>query len=199
MHSLGTKLKIASGLGTRLKNDYPNTILWHCLNHHLQLILNDSVNDIKQVNHFKIFMDEIYTIFHQSNKNQMQLFKILEMLGQQILKIYRVLGPRWAACGLRSALAVWRAYPALYKYFSSEAKHSGMAARLCNKYFLENLALIIDILQEISLLSNALQAKNLTLTKAEQPIKRIIKVFEMHKESKGTYEKNRCYSCLRFF
>ena len=50
----------------------------------------------------------------------MQLFKISEMLGQQILKIHvgRVLGPRWAACSLRSALAVWRAYPALYKYFS---------------------------------------------------------------------------------
>jgi len=147
-----------SGVGTRRKNDYLNIILWHCLNHHLELILNDSVNDIKQVNHFKIFMDKIYTIFHQSNKNQMQLFKISEMLGQQILNIGRVLGPRWGACCLRSALAVWRAYPALYKYFSSEAKHSGMAARLCNKYFLEKLALMIDILQEISLLSNALQA-----------------------------------------
>jgi len=84
----------------------------------------------------------------------------------------------------------------LYKYFSSEAKHSGMAARLCNKYFLENLALMIDILQEISLLSNALQARKLTLTKAEQLTKRTIKVFEMLKESKGTYEKNRCYSCF---
>ena len=69
------------------------------------------------------------------------------MLGQQILEIGRVLGPRWAACSLRSALAVRRACPALYKYFSSEAKHSGMAARLCNKYFSENLALMIDILQ----------------------------------------------------
>ena len=102
-------------------------------------------------------MDKIYTIFHQSNKNQMQLFKISEELGQQILKIGRVLGPSWAACSLRSVLAVWRAYPALYKYFSSEAKHSGMAARLCNKHFLEDLALMIDILQEISLLSNVLQ------------------------------------------
>ena len=111
------------------------------------------------------------------------------MLGQQILKIGRVLGPRWAACSLRSAFAVWRAYPALYKYFSSEAKHSGMAARLWNRYFLENLALMIDILQEISLLSNAFQARNLTLTKAEQLVKRTIKVFEMLKESKGTYEK----------
>ena len=79
---------------------------------------------------------------------------------------------------------MWLAYPALYKYFSSEAKHSGMAARLCNKYFLENLALMIDILQEISLLSNALQARKLTLTKAEQLTKRTIKVFEMLKESK---------------
>ena len=119
----------------------------------------------------------------------MQLFKISEMLGQQILKIGRVLGPRSAACSLRSALAVWRAYSALYKYFSSEAKHSGMAARLCNRYFLENLALMIDILQEISLLTDALQARNLTLTKAEQLVKRTIKIFEMHKESKGTYEK----------
>ena len=72
----------------------------------------------------------------------MQLFKISEMLGQQILKIVRGLGPRWAACCVPS-------YPALYKYFSSEAKHSGMAARLCNRYFLENLVLMIDILQEI--------------------------------------------------
>ena len=105
------------------------------------------------------------------------------------MKIGRVLGPRSAACGLRSALAVWCVYPALYKYFSSEAKHSGMAARLCNRYFLENLALMIDILQEISLLSDALQARNLTLTKAEQLIKKTIKVFEMLKESKGTYKK----------
>ena len=60
---------------TRLKNDYPNIILWHCLNHRLKLILDDSVNDIKQMNHFKIFMDKIYTIFHQSNKNQFSKFQ----------------------------------------------------------------------------------------------------------------------------
>ena len=46
-----------------------------------------------------------------------------------------------------------------------------------------------DIFQEISLLSDALQARNLTLTKAEQLVKRTIKVYEMLKETKGTYEK----------
>ena len=122
-----------SGVGARLKKDFPNIVIWHCLNHCLQLALDDSVNDIKQMNHFKIFMDKIYTIFHQSNKNQMQLYNISEKLGLEILKIGRVLGPRWAACSLRSATAVWRAYPALYKYFSTKKKHSGMASRLCNK------------------------------------------------------------------
>ncbi|XP_013793962.1 E3 SUMO-protein ligase KIAA1586-like [Limulus polyphemus] len=119
----------------------------------------------------------------------MELFKILEELEQQILKIGRVLGPRWAACILRSALAVWRAYPALYNFFTTRTNHSGIAAHLCNKYFLADLALMIDILQEMSLLSNALQARSVTLPRAEKPIKRSIKAFEMLKENKGTFEK----------
>ena len=63
-------------------------------------------------------MDKIYAIFHQSNKNQMQLYTISEQLGQEILKIGRVLGPRWAACCLRAAQAVCRDYPVLYGYFA---------------------------------------------------------------------------------
>ena len=58
-----------------------------------------------------------------------------------------------------------------------------MAACLCNKYFLEKLAFMVDIFPEISFLSNAFQARNLTLTKAERLIKRTIKVFEMLKKA----------------
>ena len=82
-------------------------------------------------------MDKIYAIFYQSNKNQMQLYNISEKLGLEILKIFRVLGPRWAACSLRSTTTVWRAYPALYNLFFRE-KYAGMAARLYNKNFLNN-------------------------------------------------------------
>ncbi|XP_065650597.1 E3 SUMO-protein ligase KIAA1586-like [Hydra vulgaris] len=88
----------SSGVGVRQKKNFSSIILWHCLNHRLQLVLDDAIKKIKQVNHFKIFMDKIYSIFHQSNKNQMQLYIISQQLGQEILKIGRVLGPRWAAC-----------------------------------------------------------------------------------------------------
>ena len=70
-----------SGVGTRLQENFPKIVIWHCLNNRLQLVLDDSVNDIKQVNHFKIFMDKMYTIFHKSNKNQAELFNISQKLG----------------------------------------------------------------------------------------------------------------------
>ncbi|XP_076324017.1 uncharacterized protein LOC143232444 [Tachypleus tridentatus] len=58
-----------SGVSTNLENDFPDIIIWHCLNHCLQLVLDYSITDIKQVNHFKVFRDKIYMIFCQSNKN----------------------------------------------------------------------------------------------------------------------------------
>ena len=152
----------------------PDIILWHCLNLCLQLVLDESVSDIKQVNHFKIFMDKIYKIFHQSSKSQTKRFKISEELGQQIVKIDR---PGWSACSLRTALAVWRTYSALLKYFSILTKYSEMTARLSKKYFLDDVALMLDILQKLSFLSEALQAKCVTLTQAEKLILKYIKAF----------------------
>ena len=37
----------SSGVGVRMRNDFPNIIIWHCLNHWLQLVLDDSVKEIK--------------------------------------------------------------------------------------------------------------------------------------------------------
>ena len=70
-------------------------------------------------------------------------------------------------------------------YFSNLTKHSGMAARLSNKYFRDDVALMMDILQELSFLSEALQARCVTLTRAEKLILRSIKAFKLLTESKG--------------
>ena len=78
----GASLMLGCSSGVTLRNDIPNIIIWYCLNHRLQLVLDDSVKEIKQVNHFKIFMDKIYALFHQSNKNQIQLYTIPAQLGQ---------------------------------------------------------------------------------------------------------------------
>ena len=182
---LGSK----SGVATRMRECFPNIVVWHCLNHRLQLALNDSIKEIKHVNHFKIFLDKIYAIFHQSNKAQIQLKDIAEELDMQINKIGRVLGSRWAASSLRAVKAVWNAYPPLYTFFKSEEKYSGMAKRLQNLNFLKDLALMADILSEISVLSVALQSRSLTLPKAEALIKRSIRAFELLVDRPGFHEK----------
>uniref|UniRef100_A0A8C6XY64 Uncharacterized protein n=1 Tax=Naja naja TaxID=35670 RepID=A0A8C6XY64_NAJNA len=177
-----------SGVSTRIAKEFPNTIIWHCLNHCLQLVLDDSIREIKQINHFQIYIDKIYSIFHQSNKNLIEFNKNSEQLEIEIINIGRVFGPRWAACSLRSTLAVWWAYPALHQFFGSNNKYSGMAACLENSYFLTDLALMMDVLTEISLLSNALQVRNIDIIKAEKLVIRSIRSFEMLIEEKGAYE-----------
>ncbi|XP_061476359.1 E3 SUMO-protein ligase KIAA1586 homolog isoform X3 [Rhineura floridana] len=176
-----------SGVATKLLEKFPKVIIWHCLNHRLQLSLDDSISDIKQVNHFKIFLDKIYSIYHQSNKNQTELETVAKELEMEIIKIGRVLGPRWAACSLQAATAVWHAYPALYMHFS-RSSYSGLAKRLANINFLQDLALMIDILEEFSLLSTALQSRSTNIQKAQKLIERTIRALENLKIGTGKHE-----------
>jgi hypothetical protein len=73
----------------------------------------------------------------------------------EVSKIGRVLGPRWAACNFISAKAVLQACRILYKHFKD--RNSGMVNRLQNKSCLRDLALMLDVFQEICILSEALQ------------------------------------------
>lgn len=149
--------------------------------------LDDSISEIKQVNHFKLFLDKIYSIYHQSNKNQNKLLEtVAKDLEIEIIKIGRVMGPRWAACSLQAATAVWHAYPVLYMHFSNS--HSGLAKRLANINFLQDLALMIDILEEFSLLSTALQSRSTNIQKAQKLIKRTIRALENLKIGTGKHE-----------
>ncbi|XP_027731541.1 E3 SUMO-protein ligase KIAA1586-like [Vombatus ursinus] len=183
-----TVLGRRSGVGMKLLENFPKIIIWHCLNHRLQLSLDDSISEIERVNHFKMFLDKTYSIYHQSNKNQTELEAIAKDLELEIIKIGRVLGPRWAACSLRVATAVWRSYPELYRNFSHSSSYSGLAKRLANISFLQDLALMIDILEEFSLLSTALQSGSTNIQKAQKLIKRTIRALENLKICAGKYE-----------
>ncbi|XP_038410337.1 E3 SUMO-protein ligase KIAA1586 homolog isoform X1 [Canis lupus familiaris] len=180
---LGKKSRVA----TKLLENFPKIIIWNCLNYRLHLSLDDSISEIKQVNHFKLFLDKIYSIYHQSNKNQNKLLEtVAKDLEIEIIKIGRVMGPRWAACSLQAATAVWHAYPVLYMHFSNS--HSGLAKRLANINFLQDLALMIDILEEFSLLSTALQSRSTNIQKAQKLIKRTIRALENLKIGTGKHE-----------
>lgn len=60
----------------------------------------------------------MYSLYHQCNKKQSKLLDpVAKDLEVEIVKIGQVKGPRWAACSLQAASAVWCAYPVLYIHF----------------------------------------------------------------------------------
>ena len=57
-----------SGMATRLCEKYPNPFVWHCLNHELELSVRDAADEVTNVNHFRGFLDYLYSVFIQSSK-----------------------------------------------------------------------------------------------------------------------------------
>jgi len=104
-----------SGVVTRHGMKYPKLFSWHCLNHRLELALCDAIRDVTAVNHFKAFLDFIYSLCSQSTKNQLELrgasreleTQILRELETQILQIGQVLDVRWISSSFRTVKAAW--------------------------------------------------------------------------------------------
>lgn len=84
-----------SGVATKLLENFPEIIIWNCLNHQLHLSLDDSISEIKQVNHLKILLDKSCSKYHPPNKNQHKLLgNVPKDLEVEILKIGQVKGPK---------------------------------------------------------------------------------------------------------
>jgi hypothetical protein len=69
-----------SGVARKLREKFPNIIIWHCAAHRLQLALGDSIKKIRELNHFEIFIDKLYAFYHQSTKNQRELNAVVTIL-----------------------------------------------------------------------------------------------------------------------
>jgi len=62
-----------NGVSKRLKDKYLLIFSWHCMNHRLELAVNDSVKDVTATNNFKAFLDRLHALYNRSPKNQNEL------------------------------------------------------------------------------------------------------------------------------
>lgn len=150
-----------SGVAVRLQSRFPHIVVWHCAAHWLELAVGDVVKEMVAVNHFKMFMDKLYSLYSTSNKNRTELKECADALDVQLCKIGRVLDTRWVASSLRAFEAVWKSYPALHRHFTQAAQaptrdsttresYNGLAKRLSSHAFVTILGLMYDALQELS-------------------------------------------------
>ena len=186
-----------NGVGTRIAKKYPNTILWHCLNHRLELSVSDAIKKVNAINHLKIFFDKLYSLYSRSPKNQRELNECSSAVHEQVKKIGRLLDTRWVASSYRTVKAVWCSYESLCKHFETASqdlhRHSteramfnGMGKRIQSPEFLIDLGLMFDTLYEVSSLSELLQHRGTSIIYANQMIKRTIRRLENFTINTGT-------------
>jgi hypothetical protein len=196
-----------SGVAARLKFQFPLLISWHCFNHRLELSVGDAVKCCTEVNHFKSFMDLLYSTYSMSPKLHRELTECAADLEVQLNKIGRVLDVRWVASSCRTVRAVWRSYEALHSHFSSKvtdntldskekAKFTGMVKKMENPNFITNLGLMFDALEELADLSLSLQKADVTLPAAIKLIARQVQVFTARKDCDSEYYAEACQAVV---
>ncbi|XP_028394641.1 peroxisomal acyl-coenzyme A oxidase 1-like isoform X2 [Dendronephthya gigantea] len=139
-------------------------------------------------------MMELFNEISQSPKNVRELREVAKSLDVQLLKIGKVLSTRWIASGHRMVLAVWNNYEALCKQFKNKAAekgknltmYEGLNKRIQSEEFLLDLALMCDVLFELSELSEAMQHRSMNIIKANRCIKRSTRSIETLKRKTGT-------------
>lgn len=187
-----------SGVAVQLATKYPNIITWHCLNHRIELAVADAADDVRGVNHFRSFMDALYSLYSRSPKTQKTLAIQAAQLDVQIKKIGRVLNTRWVASSFRAVDAVWNNFSCLAAHFESSCNpsstyfdkelrstFSGLRTKLCSPQFVEDLALMYDCLEELKFLSESMQKRKMTVPEADKLIRRTIRRIEGLKEKPG--------------
>jgi len=185
-----------SGVATLLHSDFPSLIIWHCLNHRLELAVHDTLQEVNATNHFKIFMDSLYSLYSQSPKNQRELKIAARELDVVVTKIGRVLDTRWVASSFRAVSAVWKAYLPLCHHFeqasrdesrtlTERSKYKGLLKRLHSPQFVRDCALLHDALDELSNVSELLQSRSMTLPRAHKLMVRCVRILDSFRDTPG--------------
>ena len=114
------------------------------------------------------FFKKLCSIYSISPKRCRDLTDIIEELKIQLKKIGNIFGIRWVASSYRTMNAVWSNYQALYRHFqkvlhSSDTKsaekstYQGLVTKLTIIQFVEDMALLKDVLGQLSILLLNLQ------------------------------------------
>lgn len=150
------------------------------MNHRLELAVSDAVDGVNSMNHFRTFIQKLYTLYSTSNKNERELANAAAEVGSQLHRIGRILDV--VASRFRTVRAVWSSLGALVQHFKNACcdemrstkerqMYRGLLDRVQSPEFICDLELMYDTLHELSLLSQELQSCSVTLLRAEHLLK----------------------------
>ena len=105
-----------SGVASRIQPVFPNVIIWHCMNHRLELAVGDAIHEVSGTNHFKAFFDKLYCLYYTYSKNRRELEEVCNDLACIFHTVGRILNTRWVASSFRTVKVVWDLYVPLHAH-----------------------------------------------------------------------------------
>ena len=76
-----------SGVASRIQQVFLNVIVWHCMNHRLELAVGDAVNEVSGTNHFKVSYTA-YIILLQKTEESLKIFAVIWHAYFTLLGVY---------------------------------------------------------------------------------------------------------------
>lgn len=166
-----------NGVVTQMKRDFPRVKSIHCVAHRLELSVKDSLKAVNSTNHFESFITKLYTLYHQSYKNQRELEEAASGVQETLRKITPIFSIRWVASSFRAVKAVWHDFAALSQHFQTasedqsrngkdRSKYVGLKRHMETTGFVTDLANMKDVLRELSTLSLDMQRRDMSVPEA---------------------------------
>ena len=67
-YGASTMIGSKTGVLTQRKAKFFRLLLWHCMSHRIKLAVGDAIDHISAVNHVKVFLAKLHSLYHQSPK-----------------------------------------------------------------------------------------------------------------------------------
>jgi hypothetical protein len=170
---------------------------FHCMAHRLELAVHSVVKSMNQISHYQIMCQEFHNIYALSSKRLLQLEVVAKEISVQIFKIGKVFDVRWLMSSYNAVNALWKDYVPLQHHMNNlakdtslsgkeRAKFTGLKRKLAIWSTAAEMALMRDVLLELSRFSLHLQHRNTTVMTVGDHLKITLHALAAMKESFGT-------------
>ena len=128
-------LGVKSGVGKLLQDDFPGIVLWHCLNHRLELAVDQALEATGGTKDFQAFLDSLYSLYSQSLKNMRELSECANNLHIQELEEYSVFAGLFLHTGqslqVGTLIQHWHNVSVRHQRMRQGTAERGLKAKVC--------------------------------------------------------------------
>ena len=149
-----------------LKDEFPDIVLWHCLNHRLELAVDNALNATSGTNDLQFFIESLYSLYSQSLTNMRELSDCGPDLDISLKKNRKdSLSVFIFQSGISSEALFSSLSPTFWERFKKWNSKSAEKARFQGLLF--KSALMANVFNDKKNLSETLQNRNTTLPKTQ--------------------------------